>query len=76
MAEKKVNAPRRGIKRSLNWKILRSTMINILILVVVCCGIMAMAMQFLANNILLDTLQPMARRPRPWKPISICWQTG
>ncbi len=62
MAEKKVNAPRRGIKRSLNWKILRSTMINILILVVVCCGIMAMAMQFLANNILLDTLQPMARQ--------------
>jgi len=37
-------------------------MINILILVVVCCGIMAMAMQFLANNILLDTLQPMARQ--------------
>ena len=62
MAEKKVHAPRRGIKRSLNWKILRSTMINILILVVVCCGIMAMAMQFLANNILLDTLQPMARQ--------------
>ncbi len=62
MAEKKVNAPRRGIKRSLNWKILRSTMINILILVVVCCGIMAMAMQFLANNILLDSLQPMARQ--------------
>ncbi len=62
MAEKKVNTPRRGIKRSLNWKILRSTMINILILVVVCCGIMAMAMQFLANNILLDTLQPMARQ--------------
>ena len=62
MAEQKVNTPRRGIKRSLNWKILRSTMINILILVVVCCGIMAMAMQFLANNILLDTLQPMARQ--------------
>ena len=62
MAEKKANTPRRGIKRSLNWKILRSTMINILILVVVCCGIMAMAMQFLANNILLDTLQPMARQ--------------
>ena len=62
MAEKKLNTPRRGIKRSLNWKILRSTMINILILVVVCCGIMAMAMQFLANNILLDTLQPMARQ--------------
>ena len=62
MAEKKVNAPRRGIKRSLNWKILRSTMINILILVVVCCGIMAFSMQSLANSILLDSLQPMARQ--------------
>ena len=62
MAEKKVNAPRRGIKRSLNWKILRSTMINILILVVVCCLIMAFSMQSLANSILLDSLQPMARQ--------------
>ena len=51
-----------GIKRSLNRKILRSTTLNILILVVVCCAIMAFSMQSLANSILLDSLQPMARQ--------------
>ena len=51
-----------GIKRSLNRKILRSTTLNILILVVVCCAIMALSMQSLANSILLDSLQPMARQ--------------
>lgn len=49
-------------KRSLNRRILRSTTLNILILVIVCCGIMAVSMQSLANNILLDSLQPMARQ--------------
>ena len=52
----------RGIKRSLNKRILRNTLLNILVLVVVCCGIMALALQSLANNILLDSLQPMARQ--------------
>lgn len=50
------------MKRSLNGRILRSTTFNILILVVVCCTIMAISMQSLANNILLDSLQPMARQ--------------
>ena len=52
----------RGIKRSLNGRILRNTTLNILILVVICCGIMALSLQSLANNILLDSLQPMARQ--------------
>ncbi|MCI9578615.1 MAG: methyl-accepting chemotaxis protein [Oscillibacter sp.] len=51
-----------GIKRSLNRRILRSTTLNILVLVVVCCVIMALSLQSLANNILLDSLQPMARQ--------------
>ncbi len=51
-----------GIKRSLNRRILRNTTLNILILVVICCAIMALSMQSLANNILLDSLQPMARQ--------------
>ncbi len=49
-------------KKSLNGRILRHTILNILVLVAVCCGIMAAAMQSLANNILLDSLQPMARQ--------------
>ena len=52
----------RGIKRSLNRRILRNTTLNILILVVICCAIMGLAMQSLANSILLDSLQPMARQ--------------
>ena len=52
----------RGIKRSLNGRILRNTTLNILILVVICCGIMAFSLQSLANSILLDSLQPMARQ--------------
>lgn len=62
MVESKTGFRKREAKRSLNWKILRSTTLNILILVVVCCAIMAMSMQSLANSILLDTLQPMARQ--------------
>ena len=52
----------RGMKRSLNGRILKNTTLNILILVVVCCVIMAFSLQSLANNILLDSLQPMARQ--------------
>ena len=63
MMGKQVGAPAgRRIKRGLNRRILRNTILNILVLVVVCCGIMALAMQSLANNILLDSLQPMARQ--------------
>lgn len=54
--------PGRELKRSINRRILRNTTLNILALVVVCCGFMALAMQFLANNILLDSLKPMARQ--------------
>ncbi|MCI8623632.1 MAG: HAMP domain-containing protein [Provencibacterium sp.] len=50
------------MKRSLNGRILRNTTLNILILVVICCIIMALSLQSLANNILLDSLQPMARQ--------------
>ncbi len=50
------------VKRSLNRRILRNTTINILILVIICCVIMAFSMQLLASNILLDSLQPMARQ--------------
>lgn len=59
---KKTDSPIRGSKKSLSGKILRNTTLNILALVIVCCAIMAAAMQFLANNILLDSLQPMARQ--------------
>ncbi len=52
----------RGIKRSLDRRILRNTMLNILVLVVICCVIMAFSLQSLANSILLDSLQPMARQ--------------
>ena len=52
----------RGTKRSLNGRILRHTTLNILMLVVVCCVIMALSMQSLAKSILLDSLQPMARQ--------------
>ena len=49
-------------KGSLNKRILRNTTLNILVLVFVSCVIMAFSMQSLANNILLDSLQPMARQ--------------
>lgn len=41
---------------------MRSTTLNILVLVVICCVIMAFSMQSLANSILLDSLQPMVRQ--------------
>ncbi len=62
MTKKKADSHNRKIRRSLNGRILRNTIFNILILVIVCCGIMALSMQSLANNILLDSLQPMARQ--------------
>ena len=52
----------RKTRKSLNGRILRNTTLNILILVTVCCVIMALSMQSLANSILLDSLQPMARQ--------------
>ena len=62
MSGSNTNFPSRKIRRSLNGRILRSTTINILILVVVCCVIMALSLQYLATSILLDSLQPMARQ--------------
>ncbi len=53
---------RRVAKRSLYGRILRNTILNILVLVIVCCVIMGLAMHSLANNILLDSLQPMTRQ--------------
>lgn len=52
----------RKMRRSLNGRILRNTTLNILILVAVCCVIMVISMHSLANSILLDSLQPMARQ--------------
>ena len=52
----------RGIKQGLNRRILKNTTLNILVLVIICCVIMALSLQSLANNILLDSLQPMARQ--------------
>lgn len=54
--------PEQTIRRSLNRRILRNTTLNILVLVVVSCVIMALSMQSLANSILLDSLQPMVRQ--------------
>ncbi len=62
MTGKKESSHSQGIRRSLNGRILGSTTLNILILVVICCLIMAFSMQSLANSILLDSLQPMARQ--------------
>ncbi len=62
MTGKKADSHGRKLKRSLNGRILTSTTLNILILVFICCMIMALSMQSLANSILLDSLQPMARQ--------------
>ena len=62
MSEKKADSHLREMKKGLNGRILRSTILNILVLVIVCCVIMAVSLQSLANNILLDSLQPMARQ--------------
>ena len=55
-------ASARRMKRSLNGRILKNTILNILVLVVISCVIMALSMQSLANSILLDSLQPMVRQ--------------
>lgn len=62
MAGKKAHSHNQETRKSLNGRILKSTTLNILILVVICCVIMAFSMQSLANSILLDSLQPMARQ--------------
>ncbi len=62
MTTNKTDFQRRKPRRSLNGRILRSTTLNILVLVIVSCGIMALSMQYLATNILLDSLQPMVRQ--------------
>ncbi|MCI8650279.1 MAG: methyl-accepting chemotaxis protein [Anaerotruncus sp.] len=63
LLEKQTNfGTHRKIRRSLSSKILRNTTFNILVVVIICCIIMALSMQSLANNILLDSLQPMARQ--------------
>ncbi len=62
MFREKKDSHNREMKKSLNGRILKNTTLNILVLVIVCCVIMAAAMQSLANSILLDSLQPMARQ--------------
>lgn len=62
MTRNKTDFRQRKPRPNLNGRILRSTTLNILILVIVCCGIMALSLQYLATNILLDSLQPMARQ--------------
>lgn len=62
MTEKTKASYSHKTKRSLSGRILGSTTLNILLLVIICCVIMANAMQSLANSILLDSLQPMARQ--------------
>ena len=56
------NKPTPRMKRSLNGRILKNTILNIPVLVVISCVIMALSMQSLANSILLDSLQPMVRQ--------------
>ena len=53
---------RREMRKSLSGRILRSAALNVLAVVVVSCIIMVLSMQSLANSILLDSLQPMARQ--------------
>ncbi len=60
--KKKGSHSSQGMKRSLNGRILKNTTLNILLLVVISCIVMAFSMQSLANKILLDSLQPMARQ--------------
>ena len=52
------SSPKTG---SIKRKLIVSTVVPIVCLVVVCAGIMIFMMQLLMNTILLDTLQPMAR---------------
>ena len=56
------SVPTRRMRQNLNKRILKNTVLNILVLVIICCTIMALSMQSLANSILLDSLQPMVRQ--------------
>lgn len=56
------SVPTRRMRQNLNKRILKNTILNILVLVIICCTIMALSMQSLANSILLDSLQPMVRQ--------------
>ncbi len=56
------SVPTRRMRQNLNRRILKNTVLNILVLVIICCTIMALSMQSLANSILLDSLQPMVRQ--------------
>lgn len=71
MAGKKSSSHGRENRQSLNRRILKNTTLNILVLVIVCCVIMTVSMQSLANNILLDSLQPMARQSAKTMEVSI-----
>lgn len=62
MNGKKANFRSRNMKRSVSGRILQNTTFNILLVVVVCCAIMAFYMRSLAGSILLDSLQPMVRQ--------------
>ena len=62
MTRKQSGRQGRYNNKSLNARILKNTTLNILALVIICCLIMGLSMYSLANSILLDSLQPMARQ--------------
>ncbi len=62
LTKRKDSYSKRQRRKSLSGRVLRSTTLNILILVALCCAIMVVSMQSLANSILLDNLQPTARQ--------------
>lgn len=62
LTKRKYSYSKRQRRKSLSGRVLRSTTLNILILVALCCAIMVVSMQSLANSILLDNLQPTARQ--------------
>ena len=62
LTKRKDSYSKRQRRKSLSGRVLRCTTLNILILVALCCAIMVVSMQSLANSILLDNLQPTARQ--------------
>lgn len=60
--KKPTHGSQHGTRRSLNGRILKSTLSAILLLLVMCCAIMVLSMQSLTSAILMDNLQPMARQ--------------
>ena len=62
LTKRKDSYSKRQRRKSLSGRVLRSTTLNILILVALCCVIMVVSMQSLANSILLDNLQPTSRQ--------------